>query len=768
MMLFMDDPYSTNDVGNMFDTYFQSFYTIEMSLKIFALGFIWNEGSYLRIGWNILDFFIVVTGFMPYVMDSNNMRFSGLRILRVLRPLKTISSLPHLKMILSSLFNAFPMIMNAVFLLFFCLLIYAITALQLLMGSLKKRCFNQQTGLLVTQYFDISYSGFLCGFSDCPDPSLNICGKQLDSPNGSISNFDTVFWSLLMMFQNITLENWSVNMYYVARTFNYYMVFFFISLAFVGAMILFNLLASIISQAYEEQSKNFNFEKTVKDLETKKETAVGLEEIKQLKFCEKYHHKRMDRRKNILKDYGVTDNHVFVPKADDLRWQDILDLKLQKMETKKIKPIEAHNEMQELIKDLDEVFPLRKDNNENDTITNDNKNNLGIKTPPRKHQQYTDFDINFKDNSNDGISPNIKSELKLHFMGMKINETDHNTLAPIYENTQNNIFTLNSPEEKNLVVKNELSLKKTEKYDKKSTKFERIIQNSLSLSSHKKNSFTSPQNIGSPDDKNLEEYSSSISSKAFLKIRTLGKLLKSRTVSLFQKKPKLNIKIIDYMLMVDFSKIYESDSLNDVLVDVITERKLWAQRQLELKLNDFKCNVEYKTNDIDTKELFSKNVKKQTMIMTNLPGMGKPEKRMKNPLLLKQLLYGKNMKKYENSTKHNKNVHNKNTIIIGSVLRIPILGCSNYFLQIKWKKQMKKMKIPDFNGNNSLLKTNNKRRKIKKRIIKKEKTRIFHYKELKNLVKQTLNENYDHEEVAKEFNFENEYMEIKVLFLIYT
>ena len=37
-------------------------FTLECVLKIIAYGFLFHPGAYLRNGWNILDFFIVVIG----------------------------------------------------------------------------------------------------------------------------------------------------------------------------------------------------------------------------------------------------------------------------------------------------------------------------------------------------------------------------------------------------------------------------------------------------------------------------------------------------------------------------------------------------------------------------------------------------------------------------------------------------------------------------------------------------------------------------------
>ena len=118
-----------------------------MGLKIFGLGFILNENAYLRDGWNILDFIIVFTAWLPYFIGGNNSGISSLRVFRVLRPLRTISNIKSLRIILTSLFSALRLLLDSIIVLLFFFLIFAIAGLQLFMGMLKRRCFDLYTGM---------------------------------------------------------------------------------------------------------------------------------------------------------------------------------------------------------------------------------------------------------------------------------------------------------------------------------------------------------------------------------------------------------------------------------------------------------------------------------------------------------------------------------------------------------------------------------------------------------------------------------------------
>ncbi|KAL3218382.1 hypothetical protein MRX96_031572 [Rhipicephalus microplus] len=77
------------------EPYFLGIFCVEALLKIVALGFILHRGAYLRNIWNIMDFVVVVTGFVTYfVPEDLDLDLRTLRAIRVLRPLKLVSGIP--------------------------------------------------------------------------------------------------------------------------------------------------------------------------------------------------------------------------------------------------------------------------------------------------------------------------------------------------------------------------------------------------------------------------------------------------------------------------------------------------------------------------------------------------------------------------------------------------------------------------------------------------------------------------------------------------
>jgi hypothetical protein len=184
IVLCVSNPRVSNDGAfiDLTEVLFLILYSVEMGLKIMGLGFILNRGSYLRDWWNVLDFVIVGSAYIPYLLPSSGgsgFSLAGLRALRILRPLRTISSVKALKVILKAFFASLPMLCDTFAVLLFVFLIFAIAGLQLFSGYLKKRCFEETTGIPIKSDNE---EDTICGNTACPDGYF--CGKGLANPLG--------------------------------------------------------------------------------------------------------------------------------------------------------------------------------------------------------------------------------------------------------------------------------------------------------------------------------------------------------------------------------------------------------------------------------------------------------------------------------------------------------------------------------------------------------------------------------------------------------
>jgi hypothetical protein len=101
------------------------------------MGFCMDEGSYIREGWNQLDFFIVVTSMMDMCLSGVKLPvIKILRLLRTLRPLRVISHNVSMKLIVSSLFESVGAISNVVVVVACCWLMFAIFGMNMFAGKL--------------------------------------------------------------------------------------------------------------------------------------------------------------------------------------------------------------------------------------------------------------------------------------------------------------------------------------------------------------------------------------------------------------------------------------------------------------------------------------------------------------------------------------------------------------------------------------------------------------------------------------------------------
>lgn len=202
-----DDPIESNAFFETAENAFLILYSIEMGLKIMGMGFIFGEKAYLKDSWNILDFIIVISSYPQLfagqaAASTQGSEFSlgSLRTFRVLRPLKTISNIRGLKVLMTALFSAMPLLKDTLIILQFFFITFAIAGSLLFSGSLKNRCISVQFGGVEDE--------LLCS-SDGDCPGGYFCGKSNNNPNYGSTNFDNVCYSLLCVFQCVTLEGWS-------------------------------------------------------------------------------------------------------------------------------------------------------------------------------------------------------------------------------------------------------------------------------------------------------------------------------------------------------------------------------------------------------------------------------------------------------------------------------------------------------------------------------------------------------------------------------
>lgn len=244
VMLAFDDPTTTTEpeFQTNLNTFFMAVFTVEMCLKFVAFGVALHKGSYFRSGWNVLDFVIVVLSFMQLIPGFGN--FTAFRTMRVLRPLRSMNAVPQLKTIASCLVHSVKGLANVFLLAMFFYFVFSIFATQLWMGNMRYRCMYDYDGVVdESMLCTITSGGSVVGLT-CPDDMTCV---EHGNPNNGYSSFDTVLWSLLLVFQTITLEGWADLMYMAMDSCGWPAAIFFVLVVIIGSYFVLNLCLAVIS-----------------------------------------------------------------------------------------------------------------------------------------------------------------------------------------------------------------------------------------------------------------------------------------------------------------------------------------------------------------------------------------------------------------------------------------------------------------------------------------------------------------------------------------
>ena len=213
--------------------------TVEMVLRIISLGLVMHPTAYLRTSWNVLDFVVVfsiwitwiVAAIDPEMAEATNISY--LRTARALRPLRSLRFFSGIKMIMSSLFAAIPMIASVVVLVGFCFIIFAATGLSLYQGATTRECLHpnltlamsndlttsMNDGIARNDIFTERYDGLYFNYSLCPKTmvcaeSNHLCSVIPYEYTGDLPaeifsfGFDNFRNAIMTVFIVFTLDEW--------------------------------------------------------------------------------------------------------------------------------------------------------------------------------------------------------------------------------------------------------------------------------------------------------------------------------------------------------------------------------------------------------------------------------------------------------------------------------------------------------------------------------------------------------------------------------
>lgn len=223
-----------------------------MIIKIISMGFIMDEGSYLRETWNQLDFFIVISSLFDLFWSGQSIGFiKVVRILRILRPLRFISHNKAMKMIVAALLDSGGSLFNVIIVIMVVWLMFAILAINLFAGK----------------FFYCSEDPYLLhSKTDCL-----AAGHQWLRYD---TNFDNVLEAMKALFILASLEGWPDIMYQALDAtgidqgpefeHQIYYGYFFILFILIGSFFFLNFMIGVLflkyTQAQKEEIKSFSQE----------------------------------------------------------------------------------------------------------------------------------------------------------------------------------------------------------------------------------------------------------------------------------------------------------------------------------------------------------------------------------------------------------------------------------------------------------------------------------------------------------------------------
>uniref|UniRef100_A0A3B4C587 Voltage-dependent L-type calcium channel subunit alpha n=2 Tax=Pygocentrus nattereri TaxID=42514 RepID=A0A3B4C587_PYGNA len=263
-----DDSNATNHDLEQVEYVFLIIFTIETFLKILAYGLVMHPSSYIRNGWNLLDFVIVIVGLFSVVLETvthkpgeahhmpgkpGGLDVKALRAFRVLRPLRLVSGVPSkcLQIVLNSIMKAMVPLLHISLLVLFVIIIYAIIGLELFLGRMHKTCFFKGTDDFSD---DEPVPCAFAGHGRQCNLNGSECRGRWDGPNGGITNFDNFFFAMLTVFQCITMEGWTDVLYWMNDAIGFELPWvYFVSLVIFGSFFVLNLVLGVLSGEFSKE-----------------------------------------------------------------------------------------------------------------------------------------------------------------------------------------------------------------------------------------------------------------------------------------------------------------------------------------------------------------------------------------------------------------------------------------------------------------------------------------------------------------------------------
>eukprot|EP00760_Papus_ankaliazontas_P038473 PhM_4_TR9136/c0_g1_i2/m.34611 len=268
---------------NVSEIFFMAAFTIEVVLKISAMGFVTCTDAYLRSGWNLMDFFVVCCGYLNFIPGVANV--TVLRMMRLLRPLRTMGRVDGLRILTSSLINALPALRDVAVLLVFFIFLFAIMGKELWNGMLHQRCYGTilREGEVVSNVTHYSNGTNITTLTQMPSYLEHIllqnittlctrwtswngngiqCGVEHNGINMNQTcdvnravwknemHFDNIYFAMLQVFILVNGDAWPDRMKAAMEVDNYWVWLYFVLVVVIGGLVCRQIFLAVLKESY--------------------------------------------------------------------------------------------------------------------------------------------------------------------------------------------------------------------------------------------------------------------------------------------------------------------------------------------------------------------------------------------------------------------------------------------------------------------------------------------------------------------------------------
>ncbi|GBG32331.1 Sodium channel protein type 1 subunit alpha [Hondaea fermentalgiana] len=184
------------------DMIFLAVFTLEFGVKVIAYGFVLPSESYLRSGWNWLDFVVLIVSYVG-LAGSGGSASRVLRTGRILRPLRMINRNEGLKIIVDALLRAAQPVSYTILLLLVYFFTFGLVGMEAFMG-LFWRCNDASVAdrAACTGHFVDADSGILLPRVWAPPPF----------------GFDSIGDAFATLIETVSLKGWPEKLYVAMDT----------------------------------------------------------------------------------------------------------------------------------------------------------------------------------------------------------------------------------------------------------------------------------------------------------------------------------------------------------------------------------------------------------------------------------------------------------------------------------------------------------------------------------------------------------------------